>query len=80
MPSSATSLQYAIRQNRELERLELPELQQFHDGIEADVHEYLTLQGSVSARDHSGGTATNRVKEAIAEARRHLATLAADTG
>ena len=73
-------VQYAIRQNRELERLELPELQQFHDGIEADVHEYLTLQGSVSARDHSGGTAPNRVKEAIAEARRYLTTLAADTG
>ena len=55
-------LQYAMRHDRELEHLELPELQQFHDGIEADVYDYLTLQGSVSARDHTGGTAPNRVK------------------
>ena len=73
-------LQYAMRHDRELEHLELPELQQFHDGIEADVYDYLTLQGSVSARDHTGGTAPNRVKEAVAEAHRYLGTLVDDSG
>ena len=73
-------VKFATRQGRELEHLELPELQQFHDGIEADVYDYLTLQGSVSARDHSGGTAPNRVKEAIAEAHRYLGTLVTDAG
>ena len=73
-------VKFAIRQSRELEQLELPELQQFHDGIEADVYDYLTLQGSVAARDHSGGTAPNQVKQAVAGARRYLATLTADDG
>ena len=73
-------VRYAIGQHSELERLELSELQQFHKGIEADVYDYLTLQGSVSARDNTGGTAPVRVKEAVAEARRYLLTLAADGG
>ena len=71
-------VKFAIRQGRELEHLELSELQQFHDGIEADVYDYLTLQGSVSARDISGGTAPNTVKQAVAEARRYLASLTAE--
>ena len=73
-------VQYAIRQGSEMEDLELSELKQFHEGIEADVHDYLTLQGSVSARDHAGGTAPARVREAVAGARRYLATLTADDG
>ena len=73
-------VKFAIRQSRELEQLELPELQQFHDGIEADVYDYLTLQGSVAARDHSGGTAPDQVRQAVAGAHRYLATLIADGG
>ncbi len=73
-------VQYAIRQGSEMEDLELSDLQQFHEGIEADVYDYLTLQGSVSARDHAGGTAPARVREAVAEARRYLATLTAYDG
>ncbi len=73
-------VQYAIRQGSELEDLELSELKQFQEGIEGDVFDYLTLQGSVSARDHAGGTAPTRVREAVAEARRYLAALTADDG
>ena len=73
-------VQYAIRQGSELADLELSVLQQFHEGIEADVFDYLTLQGAVSARDHAGGTAPARVREAAAGARRYLAALTADQG
>ena len=73
-------VKFAIRQSRELEQLELPELQQFHEEIEADVYDYLTLQGSVAARDHSGGTAPDQVRQAVAGAHRYLATLTADGG
>ena len=69
------TVQYAIRQNKELEQLELPELQQFHKGIEGDVYDYLRLQDSVAARDHAGGTAPARVREAVAEARRYLQSI-----
>ena len=71
-------VQYAIRKGSEMEDLELSELKQFHEGIDADVYDCLTLQGSVSARDHTGGTAPARVREAVAGARRYLAALAAD--
>ncbi len=68
-------VQYAIQQGRELEQLELAELQQFHEGIQEDVYRCLTLQGAIAARDHTGGTAPARVRAAIAGARRHLETL-----
>ena len=71
-------VQYAIQQGSELEQLKLPELQQFHDGIEADVYDFLTLQGSVAARDHAGGTAPARVRAAVAGARSYLEALAGE--
>jgi len=54
----------------DLADLSLAELQQFHASIGADIHEVLTLEGSVAARKHVGGTAPERVRE---EAQRILA-------
>ena len=67
------AVHYAIQQGSDLEQLKLSELRQFHDGIEADVYDFLTLQGSVAARDHAGGTAPDRVRAAVADARSYLA-------
>jgi len=39
------------------------ELQAFHASIQDDVHAVLTLEGSVAARSHIGGTAPARVRE-----------------
>ena len=41
--------------------------------IEADVFEVLSLEGSVSARDHIGGTAPRQVAQAAVAARARLA-------
>jgi len=46
----------------DLAELALAELQAFHPLIEADIHEVLTLEGSVTARSHIGGTAPDRLK------------------
>jgi argininosuccinate lyase len=43
--------------------------------IGEDVYEVLTLEGSVASRDHPGGTAPSRVREAIAAARAALRAL-----
>ncbi len=48
----------------DLADLTLDELKAFDSRIEADIHEVLTLEGSVNARDHIGGTAPARVKAA----------------
>ena len=46
------------------------ELQQFSSLIDKDVFTALTLEGSLKARSHIGGTAPARVKAAIAKARK----------
>lgn len=48
----------------DLADLTVEQLRQFHPSIEADVHAVLTLEGSVAARSHIGGTAPVRVREA----------------
>lgn len=46
----------------DLADLSLAELQAFHISIEDDIFEVLTLEGSVAARNHIGGTAPERVR------------------
>ncbi len=60
--------------NRDLSELSLQELQQFSAEITNDVFAVLTLEGSVSARDHLGGTAPSQVRQAVADAKLHLAS------
>ena len=50
----------------------LETLKTFHAGIEHDVYQVLTLEGSVAARDHIGGTAPNQVRAAITLAQTKL--------
>ena len=44
--------------------MSLEELQNFSSLIEQDVFDVLTLEGSVAARNHQGGTAPEQVKAA----------------
>jgi argininosuccinate lyase len=67
------TVSYAIEQEKSLEALSLDELKQFHQGIGEDVFDVLTLQGSVAARDHTGGTAPAQVRAAVARGRTALA-------
>lgn len=50
----------------------LERMRGFHPSIEADVFDVLSLEGSVNARDHLGGTAPAQVRAAVA---RHRAAL-----
>ncbi|HIM54896.1 MAG TPA: argininosuccinate lyase [Gammaproteobacteria bacterium] len=66
------SVSYGIEHQKDLSELSLEELQAFDDRIENDVFDILSLEGSLCARDHLGGTAPNQVKAAIKEARQIL--------
>ncbi len=57
----------------DLADLSLDELRQFSALIDADVHAVLTLEGSVAARAHVGGTAPEQVRAAIRRVRASLA-------
>ena len=63
------AVRLGVDTNRDLSELSLDELQGFSALITADVFDYLTLEGSVAARKHIGGTAPETVKAAIATAR-----------
>ena len=64
-----------VREGRDLAELTLEELRGFSDAIEADVFDVLTLDGSVAARNHLGGTAPAQVRAAIVRARARLADM-----
>jgi argininosuccinate lyase len=52
--------------------MSLQQLQKFSSVIEQDVFDVLSLEGSVAARDHFGGTAPAQVQKAIERARQWL--------
>ena len=66
------SVRFGIEQGRDLADLTLDELRQFSDAIEDDVFEVLTLEGSVAARNHLGGTAPEQVRRQVESARARL--------
>jgi len=63
----------AIEKSCDLTKLSLTELQEFSAVIEQDVFAAMTLEGSVNARSHIGGTAPARVLEALTEAEKMIA-------
>ncbi|HBP13895.1 MAG: argininosuccinate lyase [Pseudomonadota bacterium] len=62
----------ALEKGLAIHEIELAQLQQFSDVIDADVFDSLTLEGSVAARKHLGGTAPETVRSAIQTARKRL--------
>ena len=61
-----------VHKKCDLAELSLTKLQGFSTVITEDVFDYLTLEGSVAARDHFGGTAPNQVRQAISVARQRM--------
>ena len=62
----------ALEKELDLSELSLEELQGFSTMISEDVFDVLTLEGSVAARDHIGGTAPEQVRKAVVEARKRV--------
>lgn len=67
------SVAYGLETGKDLSEMSLEELQQFSDTITADVFDVLTLEGSVAARNHIGGTAPDQVRAAVTRAKENLA-------
>ena len=63
---------HALENGLSLHEIEVSQLQQFSVAIEADVVESLTLEGSIAARKHPGGTAPEAVMAAIQNAKESL--------
>jgi argininosuccinate lyase len=67
------AVRYGVDTGKDLADMTLDELQVFSDVIDNDVFAVLTLEGSMAARDHTGGTAPSQVRGAVAAARQRLA-------
>ena len=63
---------YGVETSKDLSEMSLEELQKFSDIIQNDVFDVLTLEGSVAARNHIGGTAPEQVLKAVADGRERI--------
>lgn len=73
--ATAELVRYAASQGKPLDELSLEEYRRFSPEFQEDILA-LDIKTSIAARDVPGGTAPNRVKEALAEARKRLAEAA----
>jgi argininosuccinate lyase len=71
----AHAVRAAVEKECGLEDLSLAELQAFSPLIQADVHQVLTLEGSLNARNHLGGTAPEQVRAQATKAKAALPKL-----
>lgn len=63
---------YGVSTGKDLSEMSLNEIRQFAPNAQTDVFDVLTLEGSVAARDHLGGTAPNQVLAQVARWRKQL--------
>ena len=56
---------FGIKSNKDLSEFTLEELQEFNPGIEPDVFDAISLEGSINSRNHFGGTSPKQVLNAI---------------
>jgi len=68
------AVKYGVESGKDLAEMSLEELRKFSDQIEQDVFAVLTLEGSVNARNHIGGTAPAQVKAAAVRGQALLAS------
>ena len=66
------AVRFGLDSGKDLSEMSLQELQNFSSTIQQDVFDVLTLEGSVAARDHLGGTAPKQVRAAVIRSREKL--------
>jgi len=69
------AVRFGVDNGKDLSEMSLDELQSYSDVIEDDVFKVLTLEGSVAARNHPGGTAPAQVRAALERVRARLKQL-----
>ena len=64
------AVSYGIKENKDLNEFSLDELKSFNKLIEKDVFDVISLEASINARDHLGGTSIKQVSKAIKAGRK----------
>lgn len=63
---------YCIERGKKLNELTIDEFKKFHESIQSDIYEILTVQGSIDAKESKGSTSKESVKEQIRTLRKKL--------
>lgn len=71
------AVQYCLENGKTLETLSLEELRRFSPEFQQDFFAAVTLEAVLASHDVPGGTAPNRVEQALREAKTRLASLRA---
>jgi argininosuccinate lyase len=66
------AVRLAIDTDRDLSQIDLEEFRKLNPAIGKDVYQTLTVEGSLKARNHLGGTAPGQVRQAVSRARARL--------
>ncbi|MDO8704440.1 MAG: argininosuccinate lyase, partial [Sulfuricaulis sp.] len=72
------AVRLAIDTDRDLAQIDLDEYQKLSSAIGKNVYQVLTVEGSLKARNHIGGTAPSQVQAAVRRARKRLSRLKLD--
>lgn len=68
----ANAVQKCVEQGCELQDLKLEDLRAFSPAFGKDIYEHLTIEAVLACHDVDGGTAPQRVQQALMDARRKL--------
>ncbi len=66
------AVSYGLKENKDLSEFNLDELKKFNSLIEKDVFDVISLEGSINARNHLGGTSPKQVSMAIKAGRKSI--------
>ena len=69
------AVQLCLEKNCELQDLSIEELRQFSPAFDRDVYLRLTVESVLAIHDVPGGTAPERVKQAITEAKQRISAM-----
>jgi argininosuccinate lyase len=66
------AVSYGLKENKDLSEFTIDELKNFNSLIEKDVFDVISLEGSINARNHLGGTSPKQISIAIKKGRKSI--------
>jgi len=66
------AVSYGLKENKDLSEFTIDELKNFNSLIEIDVFDVISLEGSINARNHLGGTSPKQISKAIKSGRKSI--------
>ena len=66
------AVSYGLKERKDLSKFTIDELKNFNSLIEEDIFDVISLEGSINARNHLGGTSPNQISIAIKAGRKSI--------